>query len=284
MTWRRAKALPPKMKSYPLSKAGTTTAISHYRKMPEPTPFGTLFLIPPEIRLRIYGELVNAGSVRFLASSKAIHSEALDTVSQDGVCRLEFNIFKPHTIFPVHDPTSPILNLEIRLNLVIVTPMDFQRANPCNRVFNNWLSQFTGCAYTPLGFQPPAHPVPRKSCKILLDCFGGVGEFERLSKHTFDVIRYLTGFETLVLAFANEYRAETTQRMIERRWLPRPDPRRDMASAMHGGQDSITQYVYSRASQVLEATLGPAEYVWDREGVHLEFHPRAHNADKIEGS
>ena len=243
-----------------------------------------LFLLPPELREKIYRELVIAGSVRFLESSKAIHSEAIDVVSKEGVCRLEFNIFKPRNIFPVQDPTRPILNLEIRLNFIDVVPITPQEENSCTKVFNDWLSQFTGCADTPLGFRPPAHVVPRKSCKIFLDCSPGFWEFRLLPTYKFDMIQYLTGFETLVLVFANNYKAETRQRMIERMYAPKPDPRRDMASAMHGRENCATYRMYLDVSEILEATLGPAYFVWARKGMYLKFYPRDNNSEKTEES
>lgn len=266
------------MESRPLLEAGTKTALSQYHTKLTPTPFGMLFLIPPELREKIYRELVIAGSVRFLESSKAIHSEAIDVVSKEGVCRLEFNIFKPHNIFPVQDPTRPILNLEIRLNFIDVVPITPQEENSCTKVFNDWLSQFTVWADT------PAHDVPRKSCKILLDCSPGFSEFRLLPAYTFDMIQYLTGFETLVFVFANNYKAETRQRMIERMYAPKPDPRRDIASAMHGREDGATCRMYFNVSEILEATLGPVYFVWDRKGMCLKFYPQEKNAEKTEES
>lgn len=241
-----------------------------------------LFLIPPELREKIYRRLVIAGSVRFLESSKAIHSEAIDVVFKEGVCRLEFNIFKPLNIFPVQDPAHPILNLEIRLNFIDVVPITPQEENSCTKVFNDWLSQFTGCADTPLGSRPPAHVVPRKSCKILLDCSPGFRGFSLLPTSTLDMIQYLTGFETLVFVFANNYKAETRQRMIERMYAPKPDPRRDMVSAMRGREDGATCRIFFDVSEILEPTLGPAYFVWDRKGMCLKFYPQDKNAEKTE--
>lgn len=262
------------MESCPISETGTKTAITHYHTKSTPTPFGMLFLIPPELREKIYRELVIAGSVRFLESSKAIHSEAIDVVFQEGVCRVEFNIFKPLNIFPVQDPAHPILNLEIRLNFIDVVPITPQEENSCTKVFNDWLSQFTVWADT------PAHDVPRKSCKILLDCSPGFRGYSSLPISAFDMIQYLTGFETLVFVFANNYKAETRQRMIERMYAPKPDPRRDIVSAMRGREDGATCRMFFDVSEILEPTLGPAYFVWERKGMCLKFYPQDKNAEK----
>ena len=152
MTRSRAIAQSPKMKSYPLLKAGTKTAFSHYHNMSTPTPFGMVFLLPPELRVKAYREIVIAGSVRFLESSKAIHSEAIDIVPQDGVYRLEFDVCKPISMFSVHDSTSPIRNLEIRLNYIETARLNLQLESPCSALFNTWLSRFLGCIKPPFGF------------------------------------------------------------------------------------------------------------------------------------
>ena len=115
--------------------------------------------------------------------------------------------------------------------------------------------------------------MPRKSCKILLDYHSG---FEgKLQEFTYENSRFLTAFETVVLAIANDYTPETKHELRARMYNPRPDPRRDMEAAMHCKDNRDTRRAYRRAKKALGSYLGPAERVHDGKGAHLEFHPLA---------
>ncbi|KAF6220752.1 hypothetical protein HO133_003186 [Letharia lupina] len=274
-------ALSSKIELASLGEAGNETPVSQSQETLTAAPFGTLTLVPPEIREQIYLDLIAAGSVRFLESSKAFHNEALDILHQKGVCRLEFNIFKPRDIFPSQQFSKPILNLEIRLDLTDFVLRVPQPSNTCINKFNEWLTQSMDCVDTSRGLLPPTHPTPRKCCKILLDCNPGFSGW--IPKFTFDFMKSLTGFKALVLAVANDYPGERKRRMVERMYDPRPNPQRDMESAMHSKENEDTLHVYETAMKALEPTLGPAEWVSDEKGAHLEFHPRAHNFSTDDG-
>ena len=261
----------PKIELAPLSKAERDIAISQSQRTPMPTPFGLLFLVPPEIRLKIYRELITAGSVGFLETSKAVHNEAIDILLQERICKLEFNVEKPCHIFPSQESANTILNLEIRLNLTDRPPRELELSRICISGFNNWLDRISGGAYGPHDYQAPTHPTCRKVCKILLDCDPGFEGY--LPAHIFEIMRFFTGFETLVLAIDNYY-VDSTHRMRQRTYDPRSDPRRNMESATHSKGNVDTQLAYQTARDALEPTLGPAEWVCDEEGAHLEFHPR----------
>ncbi len=56
-----------------------------------------------------------------------------------------------------------------------------------------------------------------------------------------------------------------------------PVPWRDMESAMDSKEDEVRLEAYERAKEALEPTLGPAEWVSDGKGAHMEFHPRVDN-------
>ncbi|KAL9131934.1 MAG: hypothetical protein Q9175_006649 [Cornicularia normoerica] len=248
------------------------------------TPFGTLFLVPPEVRVKIYRDLIALGAVRLFETSKAVYNEAIDILHQEGVCKLEFNGCKLSKIFPSGDSAKTILNLEIRLDLTnkFLTPPQPNSTCNCITTFNSWLTAFIGCTVTFRGRQPPIHPTPRHCCKILLDYNPGFSGTHL--KNTFDLMKHLTGFKTLVLAITNDYPPYTTRRLMERMYDPRPSPQRDMESAMHSKANKDTLNAYRTARKALAPTLGPAEWVSNKKGSHLEFHPRAHNGGDGDGS
>lgn len=254
----------------PLSKAELALAPgeiteSQPQEDPTATPMGTLSLGPPEIRLEIYRNLITAGSVRFLETSKAVYNEAIDVLLEEGICKLEFNICKCSNIYPETDSMKTIPNLVIRFN-------DISRGLPGNTgTFNNDMNSWL----TSLNDRPlaPVNPQLRKSCKILLDYHSN---FEgRILKSFFHEIRLILSFETIVLAIASDYTLETKRQLRERMFNPHPDPRRDISSAMHSKENKDTLRAYQTARVALEPTLGPAEWVCDEKGAHLVFHPQA---------
>ena len=227
-----------------------------------PTPFGILVLAPPEIRLQIYRYLFAAKSVQFLETSKTIYNEAIDILRQEGVCSLEFkivNVWGSLGVFPSRISADTILNLEIRLDVTWLH-LDLM-VRCCIDKFNDWLPEFIDCQRLLYGYKAPAHAIPRKSCKILLDLhYSWRGN---LPSSSFEIIRCLVGFETLVLAIANDYE--------------RPDPRRNVRLAMHNKENKIIPDAYENAKKALEPSLGPAKWISDEKGTHMEFHPRAYN-------
>ena len=248
------------------------------------SPFGTLGLIPPELRVEIYQELVAEESVRFLETSKAIYNEAIDIFLQEGVCRLEFNKHKSLKIFPGQDCAKTIRNLVVRLDLTHFLHTAPNKVSTCIKIFNKWLTRCLQCGNSPQSSHPPAPLVPRKSCEILLDCSLDL-DATRLPYSTFDKMRFLTSFETVVFAVACKggFNPQTKYVRMQRVHDPRPDPRRQMHYLMHTkarNEDMVS--TYEQAREALEPTLGPAERICDEYGEHLEFHPRAYNFGEVE--
>lgn len=72
------------------------------RSFPTPTPFGTLIIIPIELRLKIYRPLIERGQLAVLRTSRAINEEAFDkfrvqTVKyHDTSCIGYLNTWLPH--------------------------------------------------------------------------------------------------------------------------------------------------------------------------------------------
>lgn len=66
--------------------------------------------------MRIYEELIPAGSVRLLGTSKDVHNEAIAIVLEDAVYRLDFTACKSLGVFSKEDSIKIILNVEIRIN------------------------------------------------------------------------------------------------------------------------------------------------------------------------
>ena len=249
--------------------------------LPQPTAFGMLSRIPPELRLQIYRELLLSGSVRFLQSSKAIHSEAIQVLLHEGVCRLEFNDYKPLDIYPsAYWSRNTIINFEIRL--VLNHTYKSNRANSkCINKFNHWMTEFLYCVdrLKGRGFAPGYDATPRKSCKILIDCDKSF--FPHLPLRTFQLIQFLSGFEVLTLAIVDDYPAESKARINDGLYDPEPDPLRRMEMAMHSPLSEDTKYAYGLAKKALRS-LGAGELICDEKGAHLEFHPREYDFSGLE--
>ena len=265
-------ALSPKTELASLPKVEKEIAASESPEVSMPTRFGMLFFVPPEIRQEIYRDLIAAGSVRFLETSKAVHSEAIDTFLQEAVCRLEFNICKPLLIYPGRESSNTILNLEILLNMNDMTHDSLQSNEACFKRFNEWWTLISGGRYSPRGFVAPIQSTPRKSCKIVLENYSRF--HGHVPRSTFVAMRFLTDFETVVLAIAGDHTPETKRQMVERIYDPRPDPQRNVASAMHNKVNTDTFFVYQIAGVALEPTLGPVKWITNEKGAHLNFHPR----------
>ncbi len=248
-------------------KKGIAADQSHFSL----TPLGQLVNLPPEIRVMIYQNLIKSGSVAFLGTSSAIYNEAIPTLDKEGICHLEFNVFKVPTVYPSQSTADKILNLQIRVNLTNKSP---DRNHSCITFFNVWLDLISG--YDASTTLDTAHPTtvfqtPRKTCEILIDCHPNF--VAHLPSRAFEVIGTLTGFETLILAIANDTEDSLT-RVRSLTYSGKPDPRRGMDLALHGKANEQTLRAYEVAKMNLEDTLGPSKWVCDERGAHLEFQPR----------
>ena len=258
----------------------STPKIEH-TPLPTPTAFGMLSRIPPELRLKIYRELILEGSVRFLRSSKAIHGEAIEVLLQEGVCRLEFDGYKSLDIYPSpYWSRNTMMNLEIRLVLNHTYGSDRFKRKCINR-FNKWMTVFLYCVDRHgNALEPRYESVPRKSCKILIDCDKYF--LRHLPLRIFRFIKFLDGFEVLALAIADDYPEEPKTRINDRLYHPKPDPLRRMELAMHSPLSEDTKYAYGLAQKALRRTLGAGELICDGKGAHLEFHPRDYDFSEVE--
>ena len=104
--------------------------------MPSPTPFGTLVVIPTEIRLKIYRSLIERGQMAVLRTCRAINEEASDDLYKYAVCRVEYNHYSGLAVCPSRAPLSSIQNLEFR-----VLHIDDHGVS-CIFAYNEWLHRF----------------------------------------------------------------------------------------------------------------------------------------------
>lgn len=224
------------------------------------TPLGNLITLPPELRLMIYEHLIKSGSVIFLRTSSAVYNEAANTLYNQGVCNLELNVYRLPLVYPTAAAANKISNLQVRVNL---TDKSQERNERCVYLFHI--------------FEPFRQSlVPRKTCKILLDCHPSF--VAHIPPQAFEIIGTLTGFETLILAIANDTE-DCTTRVRSLMYSAKPDPRRQMDLALHGEVNENTLRAYEIAKVYLEGTLGPSKWVCDERGAHLEFHPRGFLSD-----
>lgn len=250
----------------------------HRKADPMPSSFGALYKVPPEIRRYIYREIVLAGSVRFLEFSRDILNEAIAIVRKESVCRLEFNACKSLSVFPKEEIVKNMLNVDIRINMTNHALNQSAVSSTFIDDVNYWMVRLTGGKYDSIfGSKPAAQPTPRESCKILLDFNEGFDG--NLPTDLLDMMRFLTGFAKIQLAIANDCPLEPVDRLFARKNDHRPDPQRDMESAMHSKENEETLRAYGQARDALEPTLGPAKWVCDEKGAHLEF--RSHAKDGV---
>lgn len=121
------------------------------RTLPAPTLFGTLVVIPTEIRLKIYRSLIERGQMAVLRTCRAINEEASDDFYKYAVCRVEYNYYSGLAVHPSRAPWSSIQNLEFR-----VLHIDDHSVS-CIFAYNEWLQRFN------------ASMTDLKTCKIRLD-------------------------------------------------------------------------------------------------------------------
>ncbi|CAF9941057.1 MAG: hypothetical protein ALECFALPRED_008977 [Alectoria fallacina] len=106
------------------------------RTLPAPTPFGTLVVIPTEIRLKIYRSVIEQGQMAILRTCRAINEEAFDNLYKYAVCRVEFNYHSGLAVYSSRAPWSRIQNLEFRVLLID------DHSLSCIFDFNEWLQCF----------------------------------------------------------------------------------------------------------------------------------------------
>ena len=247
-----------------MPEAMTSTPKTEHTPLPTPTAFGMLSPIPPELRLKIYRELVLNGSVQILRTSKAIKREAIEVLLREGVCRLEFNDYEELVDFPSPYNCKTVMNLEIQ----IVLRPSYRSIGSVNHL-KRWLAKVLNCKPTFYGLKPPIWRIPRKSCKIVFDCDR---TFINLSERIFGVLKWMYGFEVMTLAITNGYLAKSKSGTDTGLHDHGSDPSSCIALSMHS---PLTELGLERAEAVLKPTLGPAQLICDGKEARLEFHPRA---------
>ncbi|KAF6217967.1 hypothetical protein HO133_006379 [Letharia lupina] len=150
------------------------------RSFPAPTPFGTLIIIPIELRLKIYRLLIERGQSAVLRTSRATNEEAFDKSCEHAVCRLAFNCYLPFDICPSRVPWGIIQNLELRVQTVKY------HDTSCIGYLNTWLPRFS------------ASMTNLKTCKIRLD-FGPAYHYE---PEIITAIKTLVALQKMTLAIA----------------------------------------------------------------------------------
>ncbi|KAL9135479.1 MAG: hypothetical protein Q9175_003331 [Cornicularia normoerica] len=222
------------------------------RSLPAHTPFGTLIVIPIEVRLKIYRILIERGKLAILRTSRAINEEAVDDLYKFAVCRLGFDYYAPFKISSSRVPWSRVQNLELRVK--------FKGTHrwSCINHFNEWLQRY-GALMTDL-----------KACKIRLDYQPAL----YFMHDTFTGVKTLDAFPmvALVIAVIDDPDAATSMRPFSD--SPQPDPDRDMYLDMHCTIREYDFLGYQWAASVLKENLGSAVWFEDEKGMHLEFHPQ----------
>lgn len=227
-----------------------------------PTPLGILNLAPPVIRLKIYRELVAAGSVRFLESSKDIYNEAIETLLQYGACPFPTSVPGCIEYFHHGNRRKDIAELERRLGITNMAATFTRTGKPCVKRFRQYLKEFEGRKYCVRGFRMSNHTAPQKPFRVLLDSNG----------------HNLYRLETLLLVIRIDFSAAETKRtLVEQTSDSRPHRWRNALAALHNKEDEDLFFAYELVRLRYEWFFGPGRLVCDdEEGAHLEFHPRAH--------
>ena len=225
-----------------------------------PAPFGTLIIIPVELRLKIYG-VIERGQVDILRTSRAINKEAFDDFYKNAVCRLKIDFYSPFRIFPGQAPSNSIQNLDFQ-----VTPwksiqdleLDFNITHKGIIYFNEWLQRFC------------SNRTDLKVCKIRLD-----HKYRSITflPKTLTAIRTPAAFQKviLVIAMVNQDTVTSMKAFATSLW---PDPDRYMYLDMHSKVQRTGWLAHDWAKSFLEPTLGGAVRLEDNRSMHLEFYPQ----------
>lgn len=215
------------------------------QSFPYPTPFGTLIIIPAELRLKIYCTLMQQGQVAILRTSRAINKEASADFYKHAIYRLKINYSAWFTLYPIQLPCNNIQNLELRLegNHRGVTNL------------NSWLQRFI------------LDKMDVKTCEIRLDfaynfiwmpeefyAIGNLGAFQKV---------------TIVIAGVNQ---DTIPSIRAFATCPRSVLDRDEHRVLRCDIPKDDMLAYEGAVRFLERTLGSTDCFEDGRDIRLEFH------------
>lgn len=185
----------------------------------KPSPFGTLSILPPELRTRVYQYAIASGSPNIVATSRAINNE-VGPVNQIKVLELEFNVFKRLDIYPDQRTADKIQHLHIRLNLKdprhTSSALTYVEMNPWLKLISSWECKYDFSQLLPT----KSFEQHRKSCHIVFDCHTLTARYTTC----FDVIATLRGFEKLIIEIADDAPEQTEQQLRDRKHLRQPDP------------------------------------------------------------
>lgn len=217
------------------------------QSFPPPTPFGTLIIIPVELRLKIYRALIERGQVAIFRASRAVQKEAFADFFKHAIYRLKIDYSSWFTLYPIKLPCNSIQNVELHLE-------------PNHRGithFNSWLQRFI----------PDKTDV--KTCEIRLDfAYNFV-----FMPEDFFAISALTAFPKVIFVIAGVNR-DTIPSMRAFANCRRSDLDRDQYHIMRYDVPEDDMLAYEGAVRFLERTLGSTECFEDDGGMRLLFHPR----------
>lgn len=241
-------------------RATTTSTEVERASFLAPTPLGILNLVPPGVRQRIYREVITAGFVRFLETSKAIYNEAIDILLQYGACPFPSSVPGCSESFHHGDRRKDVAELEKRLGIVDMAATCTRTGKPCVKRFRQYLKDFEGHEYCIRGFKLSSRTASQKPHRILLDCNGN--NLYRLKR--------------LLLVIRGDFSAETKRALMEQPSGSWQHHWRDALAALHSKEDEDLFFAYELLRIRYEWSFGPGSLVCDEEGAHLAFRPRAH--------
>lgn len=213
-----------------------------------PAPFGTLIIIPVELRLKIYGVLIERGQVAILRTSRAINEEAFDDFYKHAICRLRSDSSTCFRAYPGQAPWNRIQNLELRIKFTHL----------CMVSFNEWLQRFS------------SNRTDLKTCKIRLD---HQYRFFTSIPEALMTIRTPVAFQKVIMVVAMVNQDNVTSMKAFATSVKR-NPDRYMDVDMQCENQGLGWLAYDWAVGFLEPTLGGAVWLEDDESMHLEFYPQ----------
>lgn len=216
------------------------------QSFPTATPFGTLIIIPAELRLKIYCILIEQGQVAILRTSRAIREEAFADFYKHAIYRLKINYSSWFTLYPIKLPCNNIQNLEFRLE-----------ANHRGITqFNSWLQRFN------------PDKTDAKTCEIRLDfAYNFI-----FMPEDFTAINSLTDFQKVTFFIAG-VNGNTIPSIGAFATCPRSVLDRDEYQIIRCDIPKDDMLAYEGAVSFLERKLGSVECFEDDRGMRLVFHP-----------
>lgn len=211
-----------------------------------PNALGPFFnKLPQELRDMIFADCLASGYPQFMAASRAMKTEGLGQISQEGVLRMTFGITVRMNLGPctvTSTPKWPQLTEDISNKIKHLCVLIKGVRRHFRRFWSNVdveiLRQFGGSE------------IPRKSCKILIDLQKGMSI---MSTRLFVVLKTFSGFEDVQLRlltglkFPHEYSEMKMKRLNN---------------------------LYSVCGSILSPALGPRLMGKDEEGLFMSFHPQ----------